>query len=74
MLALATLVVMLVALAMPVFRQLYDDRRVDDDVVQVLYQALVRVPLGTVLLEEVAFRSVVPALVAQRRGSRAAAA
>ena len=67
-LALATLVVMLVALAMPVFRQLYDDRRVDDGVVQVLYQALVRVPLGTVLLEEVAFRSVVPALAAERRG------
>jgi uncharacterized protein len=67
-LAIATLVVMLVALAMPVFRQLYDDRRVDDDVVNVLYQAFVRVPLGTVVLEEVAFRSVVPALVAERRG------
>jgi membrane protease YdiL (CAAX protease family) len=67
-LSVATLVVMLVALAMPVFRQLYDDRRVDDDVVNVLYQALVRVPFGTVLLEEVAFRSVVPALAAERRG------
>ena len=67
-LAVATLAVMLVALAMPVFRQLYDDRRVDADLVNVLYQALVRVPFGTVLLEEVAFRSVVPALAAERRG------
>lgn len=67
-LALGTLAVMSLALAMPVFRQLYEDRRVDDSVAMVLYQALIRVPLGTVLLEELAFRSVVPALAARRWG------
>ncbi|MFN6121103.1 MAG: CPBP family intramembrane glutamic endopeptidase [Actinomycetes bacterium] len=64
----ATLVVMLVALAMPVFRQLYEDRRVDDDLGAALFQALVRVPFGTVLMEEVAFRGVLPALLALRWG------
>ena len=69
-LAAATAVVMLVALAMPVFRQLYQDRRVDGEIGAVLVQALVRAPFGTVLLEEVAFRSVVPALAAQGRVGR----
>lgn len=67
-LAIATLIVMSVAVAMPVFRQLYEDRRVDDSLAAALFQALVRVPLGTVLLEELAFRSVVPALAARRWG------
>jgi membrane protease YdiL (CAAX protease family) len=68
-LVVATLGTMLLALAMPAFRQLYEDRRVDDELVVVLYQAFVRVPLGTVLLEEIAFRSVLPALVAERLGA-----
>jgi membrane protease YdiL (CAAX protease family) len=38
----------------------------------VLWNALVRVPFGTVLLEEVAFRSVLLAMVAKRYGFRAA--
>lgn len=67
-LAALTLGVMLLALAMPVFHQLYEDRRVDDTAAEVMYQALVRVPLGTVLLEELAFRSVVPAMAARRLG------
>jgi uncharacterized protein len=33
-----------------------------------LWQALVRIPLGTVLLEETAFRSVLPAMLARRYG------
>jgi CAAX protease family protein len=32
------------------------------------YHACVRIPLGTVVLEEVAFRSVLPALAARRYG------
>ncbi len=67
-LVVVTLGIMLLALAMPALRQLYEDRRVEDDLPAVLYQAFVRVPLGTVLLEEIAFRSVVPALVAERLG------
>jgi len=66
-LVVATLGTMLLALAMPAFRQLYEDRRVDDDLVVVLYQAFVRVPFGTVLLEEIAFRSVLPALATLRQ-------
>jgi uncharacterized protein len=64
----ATLVVLLVAVAMPAFHDLYEDRRVDDGLGAVLYQTLVRIPLGTVVLEEVAFRSVTPALFATRVG------
>lgn len=67
-LAFATLAVMVLALAMPAFRQLYEDRRVDESFAAVAYQAFVRVPLGTVLLEELAFRSVLPALAARRWG------
>ena len=67
-LAVATLLVMLVALAMPVFHQLFEDRRVDDNAAEVVFQALIRVPLGTVLLEELAFRSVLPAMFARRVG------
>ncbi len=64
----ATAVVMLVAVAMPAFHELYQDRRVDDGLDAMLYQTLVRIPLGTVVLEEVAFRAVLPALFATRIG------
>jgi membrane protease YdiL (CAAX protease family) len=64
----ATAVVMLVAVAMPAFHDLYRDRRVEDGLGSMLYQVAVRVPLGTVVLEEVAFRAVVPALLAVRIG------
>lgn len=67
-LALATIVVMLIGLAVPAFRALYEDRRVDESIGAALVQALVRVPLGTVLLEEIAFRGVLPAVAARRIG------
>jgi membrane protease YdiL (CAAX protease family) len=64
----ATAVVMLVAVAMPAFHDLYEDRRVDEGLAAMLYQVVVRIPLGTAVLEEVAFRAVLPALLAARFG------
>ena len=64
----ATAVVMLVGVAMPAFQELYEDRRVDEGGWSMLYQVAVRIPLGTAVLEEVAFRAVVPALFAVRFG------
>ena len=64
----ATAAVMLVAVAMPAFHELYQDRRVDEGFAAMLYQTAVRIPLGTAVLEEVAFRAVLPALFATRVG------
>jgi membrane protease YdiL (CAAX protease family) len=64
----ATAVVMLVAVAMPAFHDLYRDRRVDEGLGSMLYQVAIRIPLGTAVLEEVAFRAVLPALLAVRFG------
>ena len=61
-------VVLLLAVAMPAFHELYEDRRVSGGVGTLLWQTVVRIPLGTVVLEEVAFRSVLPALFALRVG------
>lgn len=69
-LAFLTLVVLLVGLAVPALRELYEDDRVDGAVGLWLYHAAVRIPLGTVLLEEMAFRSVVPAAAAAHLGVR----
>ncbi len=63
-----TAMVMSTAVLMPVFNDLFHDRRVHDGVGTLVFQALVRIPLGTVLLEEVAFRSVLPGLFAARWG------
>ncbi len=63
-----TVAVMAAAVAMPAFHDLYRDKRVHDGVWTVLYQAGVRIPLGTVLLEETAFRAVLPAVLAVRLG------
>jgi membrane protease YdiL (CAAX protease family) len=63
-----TCVVLIVAVSMPAFHDLYRDRRVDDGIGSMLYQVGVRIPLGTAVLEEVAFRAVVPALLAVRVG------
>jgi membrane protease YdiL (CAAX protease family) len=65
---LATTLVLLVGVAMPVFHDLYEDRRVDEGLGAMLYQTLVRIPFGTAVLEEVAFRAVLPALLATRIG------
>jgi CAAX protease family protein len=66
----ATALVYLVGVALPWTHDLFDDRRVDGmDLPAALYAALVRVPLGTVLLEEVAFRGVLPAILTVRLGT-----
>lgn len=77
-LVVVTLAVLLMGLAMPPVHDLFVDRRVDAGIANLVYQAVVRIPLGTVLLEEIAFRAVLPALIAKRhgvlRGSLAASA
>ena len=45
----------------PATARLFEDQRVSAE--DVAYQTLVRIPMGTVVLEEVAFRSVLPALL-----------
>lgn len=67
--------VYLVGLALPATNDLFRDERVEDwSFARVLYAAFVRVPLGTVLLEEVAFRAVLPALLLVRTRSWVAVA
>jgi membrane protease YdiL (CAAX protease family) len=61
--------VLLLGLTMPVFREMFHDRRVEAGVGTWLYQVVVRIPLGTALLEEVAFRAVLPALFVLRLGA-----
>lgn len=62
----ATLAVFLIGTVLPATRDLYQDRRVDAGVAELLYQTLIRIPLGTVLLEEVAFRGALPAVLTRR--------
>lgn len=63
-----TVGVLALAVAMPAFNEMYHDRRVHGGAGEWLYQAFVRIPFGTALLEEVAFRAVLPALFAVRWG------
>ncbi|MDO8361622.1 MAG: CPBP family intramembrane metalloprotease [Actinomycetota bacterium] len=67
---------LLLALTMPAFNEMYHDRRVSGGAGEWVYQAFVRIPLGTAVLEETAFRAVLPGLFAIRwgvlRGSLAA--
>lgn len=56
------------AITMPVFNELYHDRRVSNGTATWLYQVFIRIPIGTVLLEEVAFRAVLPGLFMMRWG------
>ena len=62
------------AVAVPLTRPLFEDQRVAgvDNGGELAYQALVRIPLGTVVLEELAFRGVVLAMLARRRSTWAA--
>jgi CAAX protease family protein len=55
----------LVALATPGFDDLFHDRRVTGGVAHLFYEVFVRIPLGTVLLEEIAFRGALPAVFAK---------
>lgn len=52
-----------IAVALPFSREAFMDRRAAGPLATALFAALVRIPFGTVLLEEVAFRGVLPALV-----------
>ncbi|UGY90994.1 CPBP family intramembrane glutamic endopeptidase [Streptomyces gobiensis] len=58
--------------ALPATRPLFADERAADSLPGILRQALVDVPLGTVLLEETAFRGVLPALLRDTNGHRGA--
>jgi uncharacterized protein len=51
------------AVALPATRPAFADARGGVPLTAVLFTALVRIPLGTVVLEELAFRGVLPALV-----------
>ncbi|MDG4826549.1 CPBP family intramembrane metalloprotease [Asanoa sp. WMMD1127] len=66
--AVLVLVVYLLALAVPAGRDAFLDQRARLGVGGALFAALVGVPVGTVLLEEVAFRGVVWGMVARLRG------
>jgi len=61
--------VLLLGLTMPVFHEMFHDRRVEAGVGTWLYQVFVRIPFGTALLEEIAFRAVLPALFVLRWGA-----
>ena len=63
-----TIAVLALAITMPAFNELYHDRRVSAGTGTWLYQTLIRIPIGTVLLEEVAFRGVLPGLFVLRWG------
>lgn len=66
---LAGMVVILgIGLAIPSLRSLFDDDRVDGSTVLWAYHVFIRIPFGTVGLEEVAFRAVLPGLLAVRLG------
>jgi uncharacterized protein len=68
-LAVAAIVVTGIALgaAIPLTRPWFEDQRIADvdTAVELSYQALVRIPLGTAVLEEFAFRGVLLALLAR---------
>jgi uncharacterized protein len=69
----AVLLGYLVAVALPPTRQAFADTRATSlSGAALLWHLLVRISLGTALLEEVAFRGVVYAMVERRRGVRAA--
>jgi membrane protease YdiL (CAAX protease family) len=66
----AVLAVFLAGLALPVTREAFQDERAAGLTAgELLWRVLVRVPAGTVLLEEIAFRGVLWAMVRRRRGT-----
>ncbi len=60
-----------VATGSGVGRQVLADRRATIGRTELLWQALVRIPIGTAAFEEIAFRGVLYALIADRHGRRA---
>ncbi|MFF8607197.1 CPBP family intramembrane glutamic endopeptidase [Streptomyces sp. NPDC015346] len=68
-LAAAVVTVYLAGLAVPFTRDAFQDQRAAGLTAgELVYRVLVRVPLGTVLLEEIAFRGVLWAMVERRWG------
>ncbi len=65
------LAIYLVGLALPATRDLFKDDRADGGLGGIALQALVIVPLGTVLMEEIAFRGVLPAMFRRRTARHA---
>ncbi|MGI5373460.1 CPBP family intramembrane glutamic endopeptidase [Streptomyces sp. CA-251387] len=64
------LLVLLLLLTVPAGREAFQDSRAADlSVGRLLWVALVRVPFGTVLLEETAFRGVLWAMLRRRHGT-----
>jgi len=61
-----------IGLALPATRELFMDERADVSGLQLMAKVFVEVPLGTVLLEEVAFRGVLPAMFRRRFSGRRA--
>jgi membrane protease YdiL (CAAX protease family) len=65
----AVLVVLSVGLALPITQEAFQDERAAGlSPEELVYRVLIRVPLGTVLLEEIAFRGVLWAMVRRRWG------
>lgn len=60
-----------VGVLLPWTRELFQDDRADVGVAPLLQRIFIAVPLGTVLLEEVAFRGVLPAMFKGRLANRA---
>lgn len=60
----------LVGLALPFTRGLFEDDRANISFGSLIWQIAVMVPLGTVLMEEVAFRGVLPAMLRARTAGR----
>jgi len=61
--------VYVVAAVLPLTQSLFQDKRVAaDNLGELLFQAGIRIPLGTVFLEEVLFRGVILALAARSMG------
>lgn len=74
-LAVIVALVYAVGMALPATRPLFEDARVEGlDGAAVAYHALVRVPLGTVALEEVAFRGVLLSMLLARTSTLRAVA
>ncbi|MFD7446551.1 CPBP family intramembrane glutamic endopeptidase [Streptomyces sp. NPDC059909] len=66
----AVIVVYLLALALPYTREAFQDERAAELTAgQLVYRVLARVPFGTVLLEEIAFRGVLWGMMRRRWGA-----
>ena len=70
----AAIVAMLLAAALPMTRGFFDDARVPADAGgwERMYQTVIRIPVGTVVFEELAFRGVLLAVLCRRLRSTAA--